>query len=294
MPGNAEQLRAGIVRPPDGREPMGAAPYNVGDHGDGFDVVDRGWAAVEADIGRERRLQARLTLLAFEAFQQRGLFAADIGAGAVMDDDIEGKAVHVVLADEIGLIGLVHCRLQTFALAHELAADVDEAGMRAHREAGDQAALDQQMWVVAHDLAILAGAGLRFVGIDHEIMRPPIGLLGHERPFETGREAGASAAAQARGLDLVDDPIAALVEDRFGAVPSAARAGTRKGPVVQTVEICEDAILVLKHQGRLFADASSMGGFGAGASRAFAGSPGFLAAASRNAPSWGCPPLPRV
>ncbi len=54
-----------------------------------FDVVDRRRAAVEADIGRERRLQPRLALLAFEAFQQRRLLAADIGAGAVMDVDVE-------------------------------------------------------------------------------------------------------------------------------------------------------------------------------------------------------------
>jgi hypothetical protein len=84
-------------------------------------------------------------------------------------DDIEGKAVDVVLADEIGLVGLVHRRLQALALAHELAADVDEAGMRPHGEAGDQAAFDQQMRVVPHDLAILAGAGLGLVGVDHEI-----------------------------------------------------------------------------------------------------------------------------
>ena len=51
---------------------------------DGLDVVDRGRAAVEAGAGRERRLQARLALLALEAFQQRRLFAADVGAGAVV------------------------------------------------------------------------------------------------------------------------------------------------------------------------------------------------------------------
>ena len=43
-------------------------------------------AAIEADIGRERRLQPRLALLAFEAFEQRRFLAADIGAGAVMDE----------------------------------------------------------------------------------------------------------------------------------------------------------------------------------------------------------------
>jgi hypothetical protein len=80
--------------------------------GDALDVVDRGRAAVEADIGRERRLQARLALLAFEAFQQGRLFAADIGAGAVVDVDVEVPAVDVVLADQLGLVGLLDGRFQ--------------------------------------------------------------------------------------------------------------------------------------------------------------------------------------
>ncbi len=41
----------------------------------------------EAHIGGEWRLQARLALFAFEAFEQRRLLAADVSAGAVMDDD---------------------------------------------------------------------------------------------------------------------------------------------------------------------------------------------------------------
>ena len=100
-----------------------------------FDIVDGGGAAIEADIGRERRLQARLALLAFQAFEQRGFFAADIGAGAVMDIEVEIPAMDVVLADQLGVIGLVDRALQRFALADEFAADIDVAGMRAHREA---------------------------------------------------------------------------------------------------------------------------------------------------------------
>src|SRR5450759_4464058 len=45
---------------------------------DRLDVLHGGRAAIEADIGRERRLQARLAFLAFQAFQQRGFLAADI------------------------------------------------------------------------------------------------------------------------------------------------------------------------------------------------------------------------
>ena len=57
-----------------------------GDDGDGLDVVDGGRRAVEPDIGGERRLQARLALLAFEALEQRRLLAADVGARAVVDE----------------------------------------------------------------------------------------------------------------------------------------------------------------------------------------------------------------
>ncbi len=59
----------------------------------GFGVVDGGWLAVEAKTGRERRLEARLALFAFERFEQRRFFAADVGAKAV---------VRVQLKAEIG------------------------------------------------------------------------------------------------------------------------------------------------------------------------------------------------
>ena len=166
----------------------------------------------------------------------------------MVDEEIERKAVDVVLADELGLIGLVHRRLQALALADEFAANIDVAGVGVHGEAGDQAALDQEMRVVPHDLAVLAGAGLGFVGIDHEIMRAAVGLLGHERPFQPGREAGAAAPAQARSLHLVDDPVAALLQHRLGAVPGAARARAFEAPVMLAVEVLEDAVLVLEHR----------------------------------------------
>ena len=136
-----------------------------------------------------------------------------------MDVDLEIVAVDVVLADQPGLIGLVDGALQRLALADELAAHIDVGGDRAHGEAGDQAAFDQRVRVVAQDVAVLAGAGLGFVGIDDEIGRTAVALLGHERPFQAGREAGAAAAAQARRLHLVDDPVAALGDDALGVVP---------------------------------------------------------------------------
>src|SRR5262249_6344192 len=132
MAGDAEQLGADIVGPADRGEPGRTAPQDIGSDRDRLDVVDGGRAAIEADVRREWRLQARLALLALEAFQQRGLFATDIGAGAVGDVEIERPAIDVVLADQLGLIGLIDRRLQMLTLADELAADVDIAGVRPH------------------------------------------------------------------------------------------------------------------------------------------------------------------
>src|SRR4029077_15658306 len=276
--GNAIKLRAGIVRPADAGEPGGAAAHDVGHLRDGLDVVDGGRAAVEPHIGRERRLQPRHSLLAFEAFEQRRLLAADVGAGAVVNDDVEVVAVEVVLADEVSLIGLRHGRLQPLALADEFAADVDVTGVNAHGEGGHEAALQPAIRIVPHDLAILARAGLRLVGVDDEVVRPPLHrLLGHERPFESGREPGAAAAALTRGLHLGDNSVAAFLQDRFAAVPGAPRACAGKAPIVPAVEILENAILVGEHQWRPGSVASAIGGLGAAASWTFAASPGFFA-----------------
>ena len=74
--------------------------------------------------------------------------------------DVERPAVDIVGADQPRLVGLGDSRLQPLLLQHVLAADVDVTFVRLHRDAGDQAALDQEVRIVAHDLAILARAGL--------------------------------------------------------------------------------------------------------------------------------------
>src|SRR5712664_4289297 len=129
MAGNAEQLGADIIGPADGGEPGSTPPQNIRRHRDRFNIVDRGRATVEADIGREWRLQPRHALLAFEAFQERRLFAADIGAGAVGYVKVERKAVDIVLADQFGPVGLIDSSLQMLALPNEFATHVNIAGM---------------------------------------------------------------------------------------------------------------------------------------------------------------------
>ncbi len=245
--GDREKLGAGIVRTAEARIPGRTATQDGRGNGDRLDVVDRGRATIETHVGRERRLQARLALLAFKAFEKCCFFAADVSACAVMDDDVDVVAKLVVLAEQTVVIALVDRSLQGFALAHEFAADIDEGMMRAHGEGGDDAAFDQGVRIMAHDLAVLAGAGLRLVCVDDEVMRTTIRFLRHEGPLETGREACAAATAKAGGLHLVDDPVTALFEDLLGAVPVAARHGALQGLVLEAVNIGEDAILISQH-----------------------------------------------
>ncbi len=137
------------------------------------------------------------------------------------------------------------CRLLGFVVV--FAAYVDVAGVRAHGEGGDQGALDQLLRIVAHDVPVLAGAGLALVGVDDEVARPPVRLLGHEAPLHARREPGAAAAAQAAGLDLLDDRVPPAGDDPGRPVPVPALAGGRQAPVVQAVEVGEDAVLVGEH-----------------------------------------------
>ena len=81
-----------------------------------------------------------------------------------------------------------------------LAADIDERGIGVNRHRGDHDALDRQMRIALHDLPVLEGTRLAFVGVDGEIARTAVGR-GHERPLESGGEAGAAASAQPRVLD---------------------------------------------------------------------------------------------
>src|SRR5262249_54120728 len=130
----------------------------------------------------------------------------------------------------------------------ELAADIDVANMRAHRERGDKASLHQRLWIVPHDVPVLAGAGLGLISVDHEIMRPLLYLLRHEGPLQAGGKPGAAATAQAGLLDGVDDRFGAFFDELLGAVPGAAPLCGLEAPIPETVEVGEDAVLIREHR----------------------------------------------
>src|SRR5690606_18697423 len=117
-----------------------------------------------------------------------------------------------------------------------------------------QAPFHQMMRIMTQDIAVLAGTGLGFVGIDQQVMRAAVTDLGHEGPFERSRETGATPAAQARGLDLIGDPVATGVDELLGAHPGAARTRALERPVALAVEIGENAIFISEHSSHSYRD----------------------------------------
>src|SRR2546430_13850270 len=78
---------------------------------DGLDVVDHGRLTVEALDRRERRLEARLAAVAPERGQHGRLFAANVGAGAAGQDDVDVVALAPDgLAEGPRLAGPLACR----------------------------------------------------------------------------------------------------------------------------------------------------------------------------------------
>ena len=131
--------------------------------GDRLDVVDDGRAGVEAGDRGERRLEPRLAAAALEGVEQRRLLAADVGAGAGVDGDLEVEAgAEDVLAEVAGGVGLLDRAQQPAVDVHDLAAHVDEGVVAADRVGGDDHALDQR----AAASAIISGMSLQVPGSD--------------------------------------------------------------------------------------------------------------------------------
>ena len=86
-----------------------------------LDVVDHGRLAEEPGVHRERRLVARLAAPPFDRFEDRRLFAADVGAGAAADLDVETAPSRPAARRAVDRVLQARRRERVFA------ADVDEA-----------------------------------------------------------------------------------------------------------------------------------------------------------------------
>ena len=186
-------------------EPVRAVQQDRRDRGDALDVVDDGRTRVEPGHGRERRLQAGLAATALERVEERGLLAADVGAGTGVHGDLEVEpGAEDVLAEVARRIRLLDRLEQPPVDVDDLAAQVDEGVVAADGERGDGHALDEEVRRGHHQRDVLAGARLGLVGVDDEVARAAVRRR-QERPLQAGGEAGAATAAQTGVLGHVDE-----------------------------------------------------------------------------------------
>jgi hypothetical protein len=155
-------------------------------------------------VGGERRLGTDLAAPSLEALQQRGLLAADIGAGADPHLHVESEAgAEQPGAEQSGpprrpdRVAHPSHRMRIFR------AYVDVAMLGADRDSGDHYALDDQEGVAFHEHAVGEGAAVAFVGIADDVFAVRA-RLGAGLPLDAGREAGPAAAAQARADHFLD------------------------------------------------------------------------------------------
>ena len=106
-----------------------------------------------------------------------------------------------------------------------LAANVQVATLAAGGVSGDGHRLDHGERVLLHEDAVLEGAGLRLVGVAHEVVRADRGP-GHGVPLAAGGKGRAAAAHELRVDDLADDALRSELEG------AAQRRVAAVGPVV--------------------------------------------------------------
>src|SRR5437588_1881408 len=213
VPGAAPHPGAAAALGADRLEPLPTAGDDVGQVAEGLDVVHHRRLAVEALDRGEGRLEPRLAAPALEGVDERGLLAADVGAGAAVDDDVATEVgAEDALADIALGARLLDAALEQQPLVVILPADVEEGVLHLERIGGDEDPLDQLMGVLVDEVAVLEAAGLGLVGVDAEVAGEHV--AGEERPLRPGGEAGPSAAPQPAELHLLDDLVGSALPQR--------------------------------------------------------------------------------
>ena len=208
-----------------------------GYRGDRLHVVDHRRTGVEARDGGEWGPQPRLAPPALQRVQQRGLLAADVGAGTRVHDDLQVVAgAQDVGAGVPGRVRLPDRLLQTAYHMQHLASDVNECVIGADRVRGDDHSLDQGVRGGHHQRDVLAGPGLGFIGVDHEVLGLRV-VLRDEAPLHPGRKARSAAAAQAGVLHEGHDVCRFHLQRRPQAAISATEliVGELPGALVSPV-----------------------------------------------------------
>ena len=186
-------------------EPVAAVADDGGDVGEGLDVVDERRRAPEPGLGGVGGARAGLAAAALDGGHERRLLAADEGACAEPDLDLEAElGLADVGTEEAGALGLADGRLEPVHRQRVLGADVDEALVGPDRIGGDGHALQDPVGVGLQHGAVHEGPGVALVGIADDVLLLG-GHLGDGGPLEPRGVAAAAAPAQPAGGHLPQD-----------------------------------------------------------------------------------------
>jgi hypothetical protein len=168
--GDTEKLCALVTLTAKTSKPASSSAADSGGNGHSLDIGDSRRASEKTDSGRERRLKTRLSGLSLERLNKRSLLTTDVGTGTSVQVNIEIVTGFTgVLSDQAGGVSLVDGSLKNSSLLDEFTTDVDVGSGRVHGSARDETSLDELVWVLSHNLTVLAGSGLTLIGVDDEV-----------------------------------------------------------------------------------------------------------------------------
>src|SRR5659263_181316 len=212
VPGHGEELRAGGTGGADRGEPLGAAGHDGGDPRERLDVVHDRWGLVQPADHREREAVPGLAAAALEALDEGRLLAADVGAGAEADGDVEVEAgaAEDGVAEEMRGAAALDARLEALEEVDVLAAEVEDPLGGADRVAGYGHALEHEVREVLQQRAVLECAGLALIRVaDDEAASVGAGGRRGELPLQPGGETRTAATLQAGATHPRDDILGA-------------------------------------------------------------------------------------
>ncbi len=168
-------------------------------------------------MGGVRRARARHAAPALDGGHQGRFFAADEGAGALVDLDVEREvgAQHVRSPRMPRSRACTSARPEALDGERVFGAHVDVAGGGADREGGDRHALDHDVGVALEHRAVHERAGVAFVGVADDVL-DLARALAREVPLGAGGKAGAAAAAQPRFGHGLDHVVGVVVGQHLG------------------------------------------------------------------------------
>ncbi len=210
-----------------------------------LDVVHHCRLPSITDADRKRRANPRHAALAFERFEQRRFLAADIGASAEVNVDLEvtTRLATQRLSQEAALSAPREICTQRRQQVRIFAAQVEQALAGTDRQTRDTHAVENQVGIAGEQHAILEGAGFAFVGIADHVATGVLALAFRPAcrlPLDLGGETGSPASAQIGSLHFRKHRLGAARNrrpNRFSGWPADVQQGIAATQIVVDPEV---------------------------------------------------------